>query len=245
MKLYSIYTDETKILKDEWFLKTIQDDWELNIVYWGKIGEGDGKWNSPGFKYLIRKRIEYLVNVIKDNWGDVIIWSDIDIQFFGRCTNIINKSMQNKDIVFLSDYRPTKKVNGGFIAIRCNAKTLLLFESVLKTNLEELPYHDQSAINNILRENLIDIKWGLFPRQIWALSNPGELPVDIVLHHAICAPTVESKIKQLEEIRKLVMFRKKLRWFYAPKYHIKELITVIKRRLKIVIRKYFQLDCRH
>jgi len=238
MKLFSIYTDEIDPLKKQ-FVGTIQDDWELNIAYWGKAGEGDGKFGTPSWYNILRKRNEYLLNVIKENWGDIIIWADIDIQFFAKCTNVINKSIEGKDIVFMSEHWPQEIINGGFMVIRCNDKTLLLFQSVLQYDLEKLPHGDQTAINDILRRKTIDIKWGILPEQFWAKSHGGEPPINIVVHHANCAETLKLKLKQLKEIRNLVMNRKKRKYLYIPKHYTRKFVNAIKRNLKTAIRKLF------
>jgi hypothetical protein len=47
-KIYSIYTDEIKEVKDI-FLESIKDDWDINIEYWGKAGEGNGDFLTKGW----------------------------------------------------------------------------------------------------------------------------------------------------------------------------------------------------
>ena len=223
IKLYSIYTDETRILRDI-FLKSIKDDWEIDISYWGKVGEGEGDTWTPGWYEILEKRISFLIDKIKENWNEIIIWADIDIQFFGKCSRLINKRIIDKDILFLSEHWPKKEINGGFIVMRCNPKTLLFFESVLQSDIENLKYGDQSAMNNILRENIIDIKWDILPRQFWARSHSVNPPIDIVLHHANCTmPLVENdkkigsmelKIKQLQRIKEYIVLRRRWKWLF-------------------------------
>lgn len=214
IKLYSIYTDEAIALKKN-FIKTICDDWEINISYWGTIGEGGGNTWTAGWYNILRKRIEFLISKIKENDGRIIIWSDIDIQFFGTCGAYIIRAMQEKDIVFQSERSeqwPEKEVNGGFAVIRCNARTLSLYESVLQCDLENLPMGDQSAINDLLKDHRSDLRWDVLPRQFWAPSHGDHPPEDIVLHHANCTMpvirhgkaigSIELKLEQLKEMRK-------------------------------------------
>lgn len=226
IKLYSIYTDENSILRD-FFLKSIQDDWEVKISYWGNAGEGGGSGFTLGWYNILRKRIGFLLDKIKENWGKIIIWSDIDIQFFGKCSGLISKSIIDKDIIFLSEHWPKKEVNGGFYVMRCNSKTLLFLESVLQTKIEELPRGDQTAMNDILKANIIGIKWDILPRQFWAMSHGWPPPISLVLHHANCTRpqirngstigSLEQKIEQLERVRKYVTLHKEWKWlFYVP-----------------------------
>ena len=239
MKLYSIYTDEAEVLKDI-FLKSLKDDWEINISYWGKIGEGGGDTWTPGWYDILREKIEFLVDKIKQNWGEIIIWSDIDIQFFGKCSDLINKTIVDKDIIFLSWHWPDKQINGGFFVMHCNDKTLSFFELVLQSRIEKLQFGEQTAINDLLKDNPVGIKWDVLPRQFWAAMAGEEPPADIVLHHAVGTyPTVkngkkvgsiELKIKQMEQVRKYVRWR----WFLSIKSTIKRFM---RNRLSVIYRR--------
>lgn len=75
IKLFSIYTDQTIVLKDEWFLKTFEDDWELNISYLENAPKGSGDYQSDEWFYCIKTKIKILIEAIKNNWNEVIIWA--------------------------------------------------------------------------------------------------------------------------------------------------------------------------
>ena len=221
------------MLKDEWFLKTLRDDWELNITYLEGLG---GNWGtSEFFNVTSLKKLEYLIQIIKDNWNNIIIWSDVDIQFFGKCEDIVLKSLDGKDITFQAEWVGKDAVNVGFFAMRCNEKTLSLWDYVLrcsKNNIQDLgnkkfPFGDQTVMNMALRENTINVKWCLLPESIWARSNGWEPPIDIVLHHANCAGSIEKKLQQMEYIRKIVTSPLRLRFANC------------KRKAKIMAKKLF------
>lgn len=212
LKVYAVYTDETTVLKDI-FLNSIKDDWDISMKYWEPVGN-DGNFGSPGFIKLLRRKTEYLTDLIQENFGNIIIWSDIDIQFFKPCTSLINERMADNDILFQAEHWPQKEINGGFMIIRCNASTLMLFELALKEKMEEMEHIDQTAINNVLKSKCIDIKWDILPQQFWAMSHGAFPPKDIVMHHANCTiPIVRGEIKvgsihlklrQMELIRRYV-----------------------------------------
>ncbi|MBE5322232.1 hypothetical protein IM793_23970 [Pedobacter sp. MR2016-19] len=192
-KIYSFYTDEVVELKSI-FQNSIKDDWEVHIEYLGKTGEGNGNFATKGWYQIIQTKISFLIEKIKENRGDIIIWADIDIQFYGMCSELIYSAIAGNDIVFQAERWPLKEVNSGFTAIRCNDLTLLLYELILQSDFGEMPFADQSAMNQILRENKIAIKWNVLPRQFWATSHymfdslmP---PNDIVLHHANCTAPI-------------------------------------------------------
>ena len=213
LKLYSIYTKETRALKDI-FIRSIQDDWELNIGCINEV-DVDGNFGTLEFGQLMRKRIEYLTTIIKENWNDIIIWSDIDIQFFRGCSRLLMDTIDEYDLVFQSEHWPSKEINAGFIVIRCNQKTFLFFKSVLQFKLESLKYFDQSAMNQILSKNTLNLKWDILPPQFWAMSHDTLPPKNIVLHHANCTNpivkdgkkigSIAQKLEQFKKVRKYVI----------------------------------------
>jgi hypothetical protein len=219
MKVYSIYTDEMLPVK-EVFLESIKDaNWEINILYLGDAGEGGGDFASKGFAQLMKKKIEKIIQTIDDNMGDVIIWSDLDIQFFSACSDLIDIAINGKDIVLQAEHSPEKQeVNTGFCVIRCNEKTRALYDSIRNTDTASLPIGDQTAMNNLLKENKNSVKWGLLPGQFWAMSHAMVCgispPMDIVFHHANCTfPTevdgqrkgsIELKLQQLKDVKEYV-----------------------------------------
>lgn len=192
-KIYSLYTDEVVELKSI-FLNSIKDDWDVHIEHWGKIGEGDGNFATKGWHQIIRTKIRFLIEKIKENSGNIIIWSDIDIQFYRKCSDLIYSAIADNDIVFQTEWWPRKEVNCGFIVIRCNDVTLSLYELIWQSDLEKLPLSDQTAMNQILRESRIAVKWDVLPRQFWATSHymfdSHMPPNDIVLHHANCTAPI-------------------------------------------------------
>jgi hypothetical protein len=215
MKIYSVYTDEVSEIK-QIFLDTMKDDWEVNLTYLGKAGEGDGNFLSSGWIDVRKKTLDLQINSIKENLEDVIIWSDLDIQFFAECTPLIMQAMEGNDIVFQAERWPEKdEVNMGFVVIRCNDRTLGLYQMASQYDLDNLQVADQTAINDILLKKSADVKWDILPNQFWAMShymhNQAVPPADIVLHHANCTnPTavngktigsIELKIQQFQLIR--------------------------------------------
>lgn len=213
IKLYSIYTEETVELKDI-FMRSLQDDWEVNLVYWGKAGE-DGNWGTKSFGKLMRRKIEFLIDNVEKNWGDVIIFSDIDIQFFGECNRLIEVAIQNNDVLFQSEYWPGKNINAGFIVTSCNHRALNFFKSVAGLKLEGLKFFEQSAMNELLKNDSIDLRWDVLPSQFWARSQGDKPPLDIVLHHANCTiPSVKDgkkigsmdlKLEQYKMVREYLL----------------------------------------
>ncbi|MBN9381642.1 MAG: hypothetical protein J0H74_12805 [Chitinophagaceae bacterium] len=215
IKIYSAYTNEMEAIKHI-FLNTMQDDWEVNLTYLGNAGEGNGDFHTRGWLDVQKRKLEFIIGKIEENLADVIIWSDLDIQFFAECTPLIRRAIEGKDVLYQAERWPRKdEVNIGFAVIRCNEQTLALYRMALQYNLDELQVADQAAINDILAKNRIDIKWDILPKQFWAMSHylydncvP---PADVVLHHANCTSpqtvngkmigSVELKLQQFELVK--------------------------------------------
>lgn len=206
MKVFGVYSEENKILKENWFLKTLADDLELNFKYLGSNSGENVSFSSDYWFKALRKRHEYLCQAIRDNQGDVILSTDVDIQFFGPCLPLINKFIKGKDIVFQSEWwPPTGEVNCGFVAIKCNEKTLEFYKKVAEMEFEKMPLGDQSAINMLLRDQSNNLEWGVFPPQIWAKSHGCAPPDDVVVHHANCTFNTTQKVKQLKLVNRMVL----------------------------------------
>jgi cobalamin biosynthesis Co2+ chelatase CbiK len=195
------------------FLASVKDDWEIIIEHFGNGGDvGTEEWFS-----ILRRRVQFLAEKIKENFGQTIIWSDIDVQFFKSCDYYIDEAIKDKDIVFMDEGRKNE-VNCGFVVINCNQKTLEFYESILKIDLENYRLGDQSVVNELLKENAVDLKWGVLPKQFWAKTTGGLPPSDIVMHHAnqtftryFPSPkrsTTQLKIEQLRNIKNYVALSK-------------------------------------
>lgn len=224
MKVFGVYSEENRKLKDYWFVKTMVDDFELRLL---NLGASSGKkvhFASDFWFYALRRRHEYLYQAIENHPGEIILNMDCDIQFFGPCTPVIHEAMKDKDIVFQSEcWPPTGEVNAGFVAIHCNQRTLDFYDRVAEMAFEKMPLGDQTAINQLLRDEPGDLRRGVFPAQIWARSHGCPPSADIIAHHANCTSGTASKIRQLKLIRRMVSAKPvSLFRLYKKFYHFRD-----------------------
>jgi hypothetical protein len=214
MKLFSICTPAAAVLKDDWFLKTIRDDWELNIFDLDDVPPGNGDYLSREWYYCINKKLDILLDAIAANPDEIIIWADIDIQFFRPCEGIIRRCMPGRDIVFQRWNSLGSEINSGFMAIRCNARSCALFEAVAATDFNHRVFADQDAINDLLKAGSPPVRWGVFPRTFYHVDL-GPAPTAIALHHGCGTPapgirngvfvsTMQHKVEQMTMIRRHV-----------------------------------------
>jgi len=212
MKVFSIYTDSTRHLLKKWFLPSLKDDWDLRLIYFPDYKD-NGDYRSPQWYKLLQEKLFLLIDAIKKNPGEVILWTDVDFQFFRKCDPEIRTFIAGKDIVFQDWSHFGKTVCMGFMAIRCNPAALSFFEKILATDFSSLEYGDQDVADQILKESK-DLRWGVFSKRIYAVYM-GEPSSDIIAHHA-CATdkpfyrgkkyysSMDLKIKQLRHVRDMV-----------------------------------------
>ena len=217
MKLYTFYNKRFEKLKER-FLATIKDDYEIKCVYLD--------FDSPGkrdIRTLIIKS-QFIHNAIKENMGHVIIFSDIDIQFFLPTRGIVEKYIKNNDMVFQCEYAPIiQGVNTGFMALRCNENVLNFWKSVVKIMREtRMPPKDQTIVRfllgfypnypGLLPDAILErsIKWTVFPRSVWVCTSYKAIPPHIILHHAAYSRYQDEKLAQMEEVKKMIEIKHSL-----------------------------------
>lgn len=215
MKLYAYYTEEMSQLKD-YFFNSIKDDWDINIEKWDSF-DGNSNFGSEQFRLITTKKLYFLLEKIKENIGRIIIYSDVDIQFFRSCNNIILDLIDGNDLLFQSEnVNSNKVINSGFIVIRCNENTLKMFKECSEMRIDQnvSSFFDQTILQYYITINSY-IKWNVLPIEFYNRCFGVAIPQNIVLHHATCTipqiingkeiSSLEQKIKQLESVKSIVL----------------------------------------
>jgi hypothetical protein len=111
-------------------------------------------------------KIELLIQSIKDNMNECIIFSDATIfvreKFADKLPHYFD-IFKGNDLTFPNNnLSPDKKVyNIGLILIKCHERTLLFFEKVLE-ELKDKRGWDQAIVNEQLNKHGNDLKIGMF-----------------------------------------------------------------------------------
>lgn len=224
LHLCALYTDENAVLKER-FVSSFKDDWTVEILHRGRLGEGGGDFGSPGFERAVRDKMDFLARRVRELPGRILLWSDVDIQFFRPAAPAILESLEGRDALFLAEHWPAREINTGFIVIRCNDRTLRFFEAIRDTDFSRLPYHEQSAINDRLTANPDGLSWDVLPATFWCKSSGGLPPPGIILHHANCTrarveggrrvSSLELKLAQLDQVSRQVARYGRRPWLRA------------------------------
>lgn len=212
VKLYAFYTPSHQEFKDEWFIPSIQDDYELILERFDQECP-TGTIMQAGWNNIMVHKLDMILRGIKENWGKVFVHSDVDIQFFGKTKNVLMKAMEGKDLVIQRD-DPYGEVCAGFFACRGNDRTLKLFEQIKRKVLEPgNRHHDQDWLNEfIYRSNPFNVTWDYLPRemfmgggtytaQLWLPGRNLPVPDTLLMHHANYTKGPQNKFAQLNYVK--------------------------------------------
>lgn len=129
MKIYAVTSPSVNWLYDSVFLPSILkvEPTAKVITFESDIG-GNGDFSSPEFIHIQLFRLELILAWIKDNFGEVILVSDIDIRYLRPFVKAMNDEIRGYDLAF---QQHGNSANIGQMFIRCTPDTLIFYEMVL------------------------------------------------------------------------------------------------------------------
>lgn len=107
-------------------------------------------------------KVDLMIQCIEQNWGKYFIFSDADIHInSAKVKEMCGPFMElGYDSVFMAENSYDSEVNIGFILTKANETTLALWKGI-QSRINEQGGHDQSIMNDILREGWAG-KWAGF-----------------------------------------------------------------------------------
>src|SRR5438477_990077 len=161
MKLYALYTPSHEILKDKYFLPSIQDDFEIIMEFCEQTSES-AIFMSEGWTATTIRKVDLIIHAIEENLQleEIFIFSDVDIQFFAPIQDIILKLIEGKDIIMQRN-NPDGVLCTGFFACRANEKTLRLWKDVKKRMQKNKSNSDQISFNQCIKKKSKKNPYGL------------------------------------------------------------------------------------
>ena len=216
IKLYALYTPSHEILKNEFFLPSLQDDFEVIFEFCEQTCAST-HFMDKGWTQTTMRKVDLIIRAIEENWGDIFIFSDVDIQFFAPIKNLILSLMKDNDIIMQRN-NPAGVLCTGFFVCRANEKTLTLWKDVKKRMQQKKLQSDQISFNQCIKskrsKNPYGIKWDYLPDiffgggtltgRLWFPGQTLRIPKGIVLHHANWTRGIKNKIAQLEYVKRCV-----------------------------------------
>lgn len=220
IKIYVFYTPSHEELFFEWFLPTLQDDFDIVVERYAQECLS-GKFMREGWIDTMLRKVDLIIRAIYENWGKIFIHSDVDVQFFKGFQKEILSLMKDYDMIIQKD-NPSGQVCAGFFISRGNEKTLNLWKTIRKSMIRNPSRHDQNVLNDIIRgSNSIGISWDYLPitffsggtltGKYWQPGKKIKIPKNIILHHANWTQGVKNKIAQLKFVRNLVNYNEEQR----------------------------------
>ncbi len=147
MKLYVFYTPSHEIFFREWFLPSLKEDYEL-IVKRHSQASPSAHYMEQGWIETMRAKVNLIIEGIQSNMGEVIVHSDVDVQFLKPMKTILQELIKGRDLIIQRD-SPEGIVCAGFFACKANVKMLRLWMDI-KENLGKNNRNDQDLLNDYL-----------------------------------------------------------------------------------------------
>lgn len=161
-------------LKEKYFLPSIQDDFDIHVAN-HKQTCATGAYFESGWKESMMFKVDLILDTISNTWGDWFIYSDVDVQFFGKIEPILSQCIENYDIVLQNDHVYPKCVPcAGFFACKCNNSTMKLFNDVKQYMYNHPEVDDQGALINLLLDenyNNGPLRWKLLPEIFYSIGS--------------------------------------------------------------------------
>jgi len=210
LPIYSIcsesYREVYAVFRDS--LEAIGYPSELIITQFYDDSDFDARgFQTPSWYFAIQEKLRFILDQVRANPGKLIISSDVDIQFFPpflEADIALRMDERHLDMLFMRELtREEPPINAGFIVIRCTEVVGRLLESVLeRIRKEQLPFADQTAFTEALREREHCVEFDTIPKElvIWGTATPPAI-FDAWFHHAVCCSTNAEKLAQIHTIR--------------------------------------------
>lgn len=221
MKIFCCYTPSHNTLYCDDFLPTIPAGFALQSEVIEMFG--DGHYDSPQFVPCVVKKVDLILQSLCENAGSVIIWTDVDIQFYRLTPEIAIGELGDRDIAFQAAGVPPHEINNGFFICRCNQRVIEFFEEVKRALCHEYAGEIEERVINKLLPTLSqrELSWCHLPRSFYARSNFWPPPRELVLYHANQTPGAHGlklKHRQLREMALLQRFRLPVLLYTCVKY---------------------------
>jgi hypothetical protein len=186
MKLYAVVTPSHRPLYERFFLPSLDTNaFEFNPCVLEQ--HGGGEFLADDWKNCIRFKLEKILESIHQNPGAIVVWSDIDIQFFRlQPSHILSYFDEETDLVAQRWRLTGDEICGGFYAIRSSPRMYDFFIEVSNLTRDKAGGNDQVAINLALTTSPIRIRWRLFGPEFYSRSHGIRIPPNALLHHATC-----------------------------------------------------------
>lgn len=194
------FGDEGYLQMKDYFVNSIVDydlEHHFHLLSQSSAIPTDSSKMTGADTWIFKNR--FILDAIRSNMGKIILFSDIDMQYFQPVTPLVDACMRNKEMCFQRETLHYGFINTGFMAILCNDRTLTFWNKVLEILLVTRR-QKQGIVHDLLYFLKYDIRWGVFPASVWSWHFT-PLHHDLAVHHASFVVGKENKFDQLRYVR--------------------------------------------
>lgn len=171
---------------------------------------GSGEYLSETWQTGVTAKLRWALEYIDSHPTETtFILSDVDIQFFPNFSFVALRELLDQsgvDVLFQKESRSPDsfEVNTGFYVARSTAWVRdLLVRAIELCDRSEVK-NDQTALNELLANESLGVKWGFLPFDYYARSQGFPPSRTILLHHANFSGSIPEKIAALRRVRRYV-----------------------------------------
>ncbi len=211
MKLYGVWTPDWQVFHDR-FLGSLKDDFDLRLTELAWV-RGDGSWQSPGMKIANYVLWRKLSNAMEDSPGEVLVLTDLDIEWFAPAKDLMLEALGDQDAVFAreSKHELDVRINTGICVFRSTPAIRQLIREYADFLFEKYLIAQESVLGQaeLLRRLLQrpDISWGYLPYSFASFACGGQdmqFPETPVCYHANGVPTLADKLAYFDLVRRRI-----------------------------------------
>jgi len=207
VKVFCCYTPAHEVLFRDYFRKSLPAGFDLRAT--SLAIEGSGDFRSPEYLNCLERKLELIVASIRENPGEILVWSDVDILFLQPAAALLAELLETsgQEILFQREGPKVSHVNPGFVALRATPRVADFYGRVLAALRAGSQKNDQFIINPMLSAEK-DLAWGYLPMTFYARTHGWPPPADIVIYHANETPGADGVGQKIGQFEHLLWVRK-------------------------------------
>ena len=195
MRLLTCYSESHRTLFENYFNPSVKKINQYEIISQKYEQIGDGSFMNIGWKDSTFRKIDFLIQMVEECWGECFLFSDSDIIFLNKTKDFLLEQLGSHDACFQRDFND---LCSGFFIMKANDKTLKFLKNCI-INKNKYP-EDQTAFRG--EKEAID--YILLPDQIFNIGminggtvwdgEPIDIPKNILVFHANWTIGTKAKV---------------------------------------------------
>ncbi len=203
MRLYTHATPSHHELLNGWLLPTASA--EFDVIVGTSEQHGSGRYDDQDWGKNTHQKSRTMLRAVTENIGDVVVWSDCDVQILRPCRDRLLELLGDHDIA-ASRNDKGGGLCSGFYVVRCTPETASFFDGIVNSDVFEEGRRPKSSLTDqhVFNQNIATLDYVVLPgNEFWCNRFPLDVQ-NIRVHHANWIIGVPNKIAALKEVRRAV-----------------------------------------